>query len=143
MSSPIPTLVGKTALDYIKGQTGNPTEAAKKEECWLRFQRTYIQLDPAWTACLCEHAFVAPRSDMEIVEQEWERIRPKFFKDQRTIMGLAVRMGKEYPNATGGWIVAHVAALDWERLKMKPGFGPKKLRQIVELFSAAVSKDKG
>jgi len=40
-------------------------------------------------------------------------------------------------------VVALVAALDWERLKMKPGFGPKKIRQIVVLFSAALAKGKG
>lgn len=134
------TKVGKIAYDFIKGQLGNPTEAAKKGECWERFQRTYIQLDPTWESALCEHAFVAPRSDMEAVEQEWERIRPKFFKDTRTIMGMAIRMGKEYPNFTGGLIVSQLAALDWEKLKMKQGFGPKKLREIVALFSAAAAQ---
>jgi hypothetical protein len=49
----------------------------------------------------------------------------------------------EYPNTTAGLIAAHLAALDWEHLKMKPGFGPKKLRQIVELFSAALKKGLG
>jgi hypothetical protein len=134
------SVIGASALAYIKGLPGNPTEAAKKEESWQKFQRLYIQLEPEWESCLGEHAFVAPRSDIEAIQQEWERIRTKFLKDQRTIMGLAFRMGKEYPNATGGLIVAHLAALDWEKLKMKPGFGPKKLRQIVDLFSTALSQ---
>ncbi|MEO7700319.1 MAG: hypothetical protein ABIZ04_13935 [Opitutus sp.] len=43
-------------------------------------------------------------------------------------------------NATGGLIVAHLAALDWDKLQMKPGFGPKKLRQIVELFRLAAAR---
>ena len=133
--------VGVTALHYVKNQTGNPTEAAKKQECWERFQRTKIVLNPAWEKTLGEHAFVAPRSDVEALDQEWERILPKFLKDTRTIMGMAVRLGgKEYPNGSGGWIASHVAALDWEKLKMKPGFGPKKLRQIVELFSVAAGR---
>jgi hypothetical protein len=34
-------------------------------------------------------------------------------------------------------VVGQVAALDWERLKMRPGVGPKKLREIVELFTFA------
>jgi hypothetical protein len=55
-------------------------------------------------------------------------------------MGMAVRMGKTYPNNSGGWIVGQVAALEWERLRMKPGFGPKKLREIVELFTLAATK---
>lgn len=131
------TVVGKSAYDFIKGQPGNPTEAAKKVECWDRFKARYIQLDSTWESALGEQAFVAPRSDIEAVALEWERLRPKFLKDNRTIMGMAVRMGKEYPNSTGGLIVSHLAALDWEKLKMKPGFGPKKLREIVSLFSAA------
>ena len=55
-------------------------------------------------------------------------------------MGIAVRMGLEYPNSTGGLIVAHLAALDWEQLRMKPSFGAKKLRQIVTLFSTIANK---
>jgi len=130
-------VVGAKALSYIKAQPGNPTEAAKKEETWQRFQTTQIELDSSWEKSLGSHAYVAPRSDMEAVEQEWERVRQKFIGDQRTIMGMAVRMGREYPSNSGGWIVGQVAALTWKKLQMKPGFGPKKLREIVALFSAA------
>jgi hypothetical protein len=74
------------------------------------------------------------------VEQEWDLVRQKFLGDQRTIMGIAVRMGREYPSNAGGWIVGQVAALNWKQLQMKPGFGPKKLREIVALFSAAAKR---
>jgi hypothetical protein len=77
---------------------------------------------------------------MEATEQEWERVRHKFIGDQRTIMGLAVRMGREYPPNAGGWIVGQVVALTWKQLQMKPGFGPKKLRDIVALLSAAAGR---
>jgi hypothetical protein len=132
--------VAKTAYDHIKAQPGISTEAAKKEECWEKFQRARIELDAAWEKSLGQHAFVAPRSDLEAVELEWERVRLKFLNDTRTIMGMAVRMGKTYPSNSGGWIVGQVAALEWERLKMKPGFGPKKLREIVELFTLAATR---
>jgi hypothetical protein len=33
--------------------------------------------------------------------------------------------------------VRDVADLNWDRLKLKPGFGAKKLREIVELFTLA------
>ena len=132
--------VAKAAYDHIKAQPGISTEAAKKEECWEKFQRLRIELDAAWEKSLGQHAFVAPRSDMEAVELEWERVRLRFLNDTRTIMGMAVRMGKTYPNNSGGWIVGQVAALEWERLRMKPGFGPKKLREIVELFTLAATK---
>lgn len=55
-------------------------------------------------------------------------------------MGLAVRMGREYPPSSGGWIVGQIAALSWKQLQMKPGFGPKKLREIVMLLSAAAGR---
>lgn len=134
------TAVGAKALAYIKALPGNPTEAAKKEETWQRFQNTRVELDATWERVLGTHAYVAPRSDVEVVEQEWERVRHKLFGDQRTIMGLAVRMGREYPPNSGGWIVGKVAALTWKQLQMKPGFGPKKLREIVALFSAAAGR---
>ncbi len=137
---PAITKVAKAAYDHIKAQPGISTEAAKKEECWEKFQRVRIELDASWEKALGQHAFVAPRSDMEAVELEWERVRLKFLNDTRTIMGMAVRMGKGYPANSGGWIVGQVAALDWERLKMKPGFGPKKLREIVELFTLAACR---
>jgi hypothetical protein len=133
-------VVGAEALAYIKGQPGNPTEAAKKQECWEKFRGKRIELGADWEKSLGQHAFVAPRSDMEALAQDWERLRPKFADDKRTIMGMAVRMGKSYPANSGGWIVGQVAALDWERLKMKPGFGPKKLREIVELFTLAAGR---
>jgi hypothetical protein len=137
---PAISAVAKAAYDHIKAQPGISTEAAKKEECWEKFQRLRIELDAAWEKSLGQHAFVAPRSDMEAVELEWERVRLRFLNDTRTIMGMAVRMGKTYPNNSGGWIVGQVAALEWERLRMKPGFGPKKLREIVELFTLAATK---
>lgn len=132
--------VAKAAYDHIKTQPGISTEAAKKEECWEKFQRLRIELDRAWEKSLGQHAFVAPRSDMEAVELEWERVRIKFLNDTRTIMGMAVRMGQSYPPNSGGWIVGQLAALEWGKLKMKQGFGPKKLREIVSLFTMAATR---
>lgn len=132
--------VAQKAYDHIKAQPGISTEAAKKPETWEKFQRQRIELDASWERTLGDHAFVAPRSDMEAVELEWERVRVKFANDTRTIMGMAVRMGKSYPANAGGWIVGQVATWDWARLKMKPGLGPKKLREIVELFTSAAAR---
>lgn len=132
--------VAKFAYNHIKAQPGISTEASKKPECWEKFQRMRLELDPSWEKALGQHAYIAPRSDIEAVELEWERVRLKFLNDNRTIMGMAVRMGKSYPPNSGGWLVGQVAALDWERLKMKPGFGPKKLRDIVDLFLMAAAR---
>jgi len=132
--------VAKIAYDHIKAQPGISTEAAKKIECWEKFQRMRIELDASWEKTLGQHAFVAPRSDMEAVELEWERVRLKFLKDTRTIMGIAVRMGQSIPSNAGGLIVGHLAVLEWEKLKMKQGFGPKKLREIVALFTMAETR---
>lgn len=132
--------VAKVAYGHIKAQPGISTEAAKKPECWEKFQHMRIELDPSWENTLSQHAFVAPRSDMEAVELEWGRVRTKFLNDNRTIMGMALSMDNTYPKSTGGLIVANLAALDWDKMKMKQGFGPKKIREIVALFSAAAQR---
>jgi hypothetical protein len=134
---PAISAVAKVAYDHIKAQPGISTEAAKKPECWEKFQRIRIELDPDWEKSLGQHAFIAPRSDMEAVEMEWERVRTKFLDDTRKILELASTLGKSYPLNSGAWIVRDVAELNWDRLKMKPGFGAKKLRDIVELFTLA------
>jgi hypothetical protein len=134
---PAISTVGKAAYDHIKAQSGISTEAAKKSECWEKFLRRRIELDPAWEESLGQRAFIAPRSDMEAIELEWERVRIKFLNDTRKILELALKIGKSYPLNSGTLVVGQLAALDWERLKMRPGFGPKKLREIVELFSFA------
>lgn len=137
---PAISVVAKTAYDHIKAQPGISTEAAKKPECWEKFQRMRIELDPAWEKSLGQHAFIAPRSDMEAVEMEWERVRTKFLEDTRKILEMASTVGKSYPLNSGAWIVREVAELNWDRLKMKPGFGAKKLREIVELFTLAATR---
>jgi hypothetical protein len=134
---PAISAVAKVAYDHIKAQPGISTEAAKKPECWEKFQRIRIELDPDWEKSLGQHAFIAPRSDMEAVEMEWERVRTKFLDDTRKILEMASTLGKSYPLNSGAWIVRDVAELNWDRLKMKPGFGAKKLRDIVELFTLA------
>jgi hypothetical protein len=47
----------------------------------------------------------------EALAQEWERLRPRFLNDKRTVTGMAVRMGKDYPTNAGTWPVGELAAL--------------------------------
>ena len=137
---PAISTVGKAAYDHIKAHPGISTEAAKKPECWEKFLRTRIELDPAWEKSLAQHAFIAPRSDMEAIELEWERVRIQFIDDTRKVSEMAATMGKGYPPSFGALVVGQVAALYWGRLKMRPGVGPKKLREIVELFTFAAMR---
>jgi hypothetical protein len=137
---PAISAVAKAAYDHIKAQPGISTEAAKKPECWEKFQRLQIKLDPAWEKSLGEHAFIAPRSEMEVVQMEWDRVRSKFLSDTRKILEMAASVGKSYPLNSGAWIVGKVASLGWNRLKHRPGFGPKRLREMVELFTLAATQ---
>ena len=134
------SIVGAESLSFIKGLPSLTTEAAKKQECWERFRMRRIELGADWERSLGQHAFVAPRSDMEAVEIEWERVRLRFLNDPRTIMGLAVRMGQSYPRNFGGLVVGQLAALEWSKLKMKQGLGSRKLREIVALFTLAATR---
>ena len=137
---PAISTVGKAAYDHIKAHPGISTEAAKKPECWEKFLRTRIELDPAWEKSLAQHAFIAPRSDMEAIGLEWERVRIQFIDDTRKVSEMAATMGKGYPPSFGALVVGQVASLYWGRLKMRPGVGPKKLREIVELFTFAAMR---
>jgi hypothetical protein len=133
------SVVAKAAYDHIKAQSGISTEAAKKPECWDKFQSKRIELDPAWEKSLGQHAFIAPRSDMEAAELEWERVRIRFLDDTRRILEMASTIGKGCPLNSGNLVVGQVASLDWERLKMRPGFGAKRIREIVDFFTAAAA----
>jgi len=71
---------------------------------------------------------------------EWEMHRAHLLQDNRTIQGLEAYTGRIW-TATKyrREAVASLAALDWHRLKSKPGLGLKKLRALVEMFAIAAA----
>lgn len=129
--------VCKAANKHLLAQPGNIREATKRQECWEAFRRTVIALPSQWEQELAAHAFVAPTNEEGVLAVEWEKVRHKFTNDSRAIEVLETYTGKVWLPAKGRDTVASYAGLNWEKLRMKPGLGLKKLRLLVEMFAAA------
>ena len=133
------TAVCKEANSHITSQSGNVGEASKRPECWEAFRGRKIKTPLEWESELSGTTFVAPSSVDEILGAEWEKVRQQLRNDPRTIEGLEAYTGKVWVPARRRDPVSAYAVLTWNQLRMKPGLGPKKVRQLVEMFSAAAS----
>ena len=129
----------KEAHGFLTRQPGNPSEFAKKAECWENFRDKNIRLNETWERELAESAFVAPNSGSELLEAEWEKLRQSFTNDDRTIEALEAYTGKSWVRTRRRDTVMSYAVLTWEQLRLRPGLGPKKVRELVEMFAAALS----
>jgi hypothetical protein len=129
--------VCNVAWEHLNHQQGNVGEASKKAECWESFRRKEIALGQEWRAELAEQPFVAPRSEEEALAAEWERLRPGFITDARTIEGLEAYTGKEWIRTKRRDPVSLYAVLTWGQLRLRPGLGLRKIRTLVEMFGIA------
>ena len=131
------TAVCKEANSHVTSQSGNVGEATKRAECWEAFRGRKITIPVEWEVEWAGTEFVAPSSIDDILEAEWEKVREQFRDDPRTIEGLEAYTGKIWVPARRRDPVSAYAVLTWHQLRMKPGLGPKKVRLLVEMFSAA------
>lgn len=129
--------VCRTAHAYLSGLHGNVNEASKKADCWNAFRGREIEISADWRQELADREFVTPKSEDESVALEWEKLRPLFRNDARTVEGLEVFTGKLWTPKYRRETVSALAALSWEQLLMKPGVGGKKARLLVEMFAIA------
>ncbi len=129
----------KEAHGFLTRQPGNPSEFAKKAECWEGFRDRSIRLNETWERELAESAFVAPSSNSELLAAEWEKLRKEFINDDRTMEALEAYTGKNWSKKYRRDSVLSYALLTWEQLRMRPGLGTKKIRELVEMFAAAVA----
>jgi hypothetical protein len=132
-------VVLKEAHAFLLRQTGNPSEAAKRPECWEDFRGRSIRLNETWERELADAPFVAVNSDGELLANEWERLRQHFTNDARTIEALEAYTGKSWVRSKRRDLVASYAALTWDQLLMRPRVGRKAARELVEMFAAAQS----
>lgn len=133
--------VCKAAWEHLEHQGGNIGEASKKSEVWEAFQKVNIKLGSQWENELAKHAFVAPKSDDEALAVEWEKVRQEFVNETRTMGQVELYTGKEWVPSKRRDPASLYANLTWDKLCLKTGFGAKKRRWLVEMFSAAVAKD--
>lgn len=127
----------KEAHAHLLRQTGNPSESAKRPECWEAFRGLGINLSGAWERELSDTPFLPPCTETDLLADEWEKLRKRFVDDARTIEALEAFTGKSWVRSRRRDPVSSYAVLTWEQLRMRPGLGPKKVRDLVELLAAA------
>jgi hypothetical protein len=127
----------KEAHAYLLRQTGNPSEAAKRPECWETFRALPIHITDGWTREHADTPFEPHRTETDLLAETWEKVRVPFLGDVRSIEALEALTGKRWVRARRRDLVSSYAALTWEQLRMRPGLGPKKVRELVELLAAA------
>ncbi|OYV05134.1 MAG: abortive phage infection protein [Verrucomicrobiales bacterium VVV1] len=125
------------AHEHITDTGGNPGERSKKEECWKTFRDTQISLDDTWEKDWADSPILSPASEEDVLEAEWEKVRGRFLRDERTIQALESYTNREWVAKYRREGVATLAAHDWKSLKRRPGLGLKKLRVLVEMFAIA------
>ena len=128
------------AHEHISNQFGNPGEACKREGCWNEFYQKEPELGDAWQVELVEEPFIASHSEGATLEKEWESIRLRFVGDTRTLAQLEALTGKLWIASRRSEPVSRYADLAWEHLHTVQGFGLKKIRGLVEMFSAAAGR---
>lgn len=127
----------KEAHSHLLRQTGNVGEAAKRPECWETFRGLGINLSGVWERELANTPFLPPCTETDLLADEWEKLRKQFVDDTRTIEALEAFTGKSWVRTRRRDPVSAYAVLTWEQLRLRPGLGPKKVRDLVEMFAAA------
>jgi len=129
--------VCNAAYEHITGQPGNQQMATLKESCWIEFQKKKISEPKGWRDELSDTAFVAAKTEDESLAAEWERVRHEFIDDSRTMGELGALTGKVWMASRRGDPVCFYAEKNWDKLRAMPKMGLKKIRGLVEIFSAA------
>ena len=129
----------KEAHAHLLRQVGNPGESAKRPECWEAFRGLGINLNGAWERELSDTPFLPPCTETDLLAGEWEKLRKHFINDTRTIEELEAFTGKSWVRNRRRDLVSSYAVLTWEQLRMRPSLGPKKVRDLVEMFAAALT----
>jgi AIPR protein len=124
---------------YLESRPGNPSEAAKRPETWEEFQNHSPSLGESWKSELAPAPFVATNTEQDVLASEWEKLRHQFIHDARTLEALEAYTGKSWIRTRRRDSVAAYAALTWHQLRMRPGLGFKKIRDLVEMFAAALA----
>jgi hypothetical protein len=128
----------KAAWEFLTDREGNVGEASKHDECWRAFWELEIETGEAWKTDLAANPIgPAPTDEEEALAHEWERLRPGFVGDARTIEGLEAFTNREWVRQRRKDLVAHYAAMPWDQLRGEPGVGLKKIRKLVEMLGIA------
>jgi hypothetical protein len=125
-----------SAHRFISGQPGNPSEAAKREQCWLEFSTSQVGVGGEWESEWSDQPFVDAASNNDSLELTWERVRHQFLNDARTLGELEAASGKDWMKSKRDDPASYYAGIPWQQLIKLKGIGGKRLRGLVEMFAA-------
>ena len=118
---------------------GNANEGTKKPECWEVFRNMPITLPPAWETEWSVEPFQITRVDDTALAQEWDRLRPHFHSDYRTLGELEVSTGKPWFANRRQEPVSVYAVMTWEQLCGLRSFAAGKRRKLMDIMTAALA----
>ena len=130
-------IVCAAAHKHISEQDGNPGEVSKREACWNEFNRQELPLGDAWRNELVDTPFLPLNSEDSALASEWESVRHQFTGDARAIAELEALTGKTWIASRRREPICRYTDRTWEKLQAMPGLGPKRIRGLVEMISAA------
>jgi len=116
---------------------GNVNEGTKKIECWNGFREKKLSEPKAWRDELASTDFEPATTEDESLAAEWERVRHEFVNDSRTVGELEALTGKSWITSRRREPVYFYAEMNWDKLRGMRNMGLKKIRGLVEIFSAA------
>ena len=116
---------------------GNVNEGTKKIECWNGFREKKLSEPKVWRDELASTDFEPATTEDESLAAEWERVRHEFVNDSRTVGELEALTGKSWITSRRREPVYFYAEKNWDKLRRMRNMGLKKIRGLVEIFSAA------
>ena len=130
-------IVCAAAHKHITAQDGNPGEMSKRETCWNEFNRQELPVGDAWCRELVDAPFFPLNSEDAALASEWESVRHQFAGDARALAELEALTGKTWIASRRREPICRYTDRSWEKLQAMPGLGPKRIRGLVEMISAA------
>jgi hypothetical protein len=115
----------------------NISENTKKKECWNYFRDKRIHLPTSWESCFSSKKFLSFKSNAESLAAMWDDVRQYFITSDKTIKALEIYTNKKWPLKSTTDSVVKYASKTYEEMVAQKGVGEKKMKLIIEFFSAA------
>jgi len=109
----------------------------REKKCWEYFRDKHINLPPNWVACLSSKKYLSFKSDAETLSALWDDVRQHFITSDKTIKALEIYTGKTWPLKSTTDSVVKYASRTYQEMVAQKGVGEKKMKSIIEFFSAA------
>jgi len=133
----------RAAHEHIMKTGGNVGEWSKKSECWDRFRERDIVAASNWESEWSERPYLSFNAGPDPTALDWESIRLRFLNDTRTIGELEALTGQQWLARYRGEETRSFAIRSWAQLKGTGGRRLRKVRELINLLSAAAILNEG